>query len=70
MCERARFAEKIGAKRREFSELCLLRLSNSVARTPPDQLYSMRVMVEKETSTPAALKPNDARQAFENLFKK
>jgi len=33
-------------------------------------LYSMRVMVEKETSTPAALRPNDARQAFENLFKK
>jgi len=32
--------------------------------------YSMRVMVEKETSTPAALRPNDARQAFENLFKK
>jgi hypothetical protein len=34
------------------------------------RFYSMRVMVEKETSTPAALKPNDARQAFENLFKK
>jgi hypothetical protein len=32
--------------------------------------YSMRVRVEKETSTPAALKPQDARQAFENLFKK
>lgn len=32
--------------------------------------YSMRVMVEKETSTPAAAKPSDARQAFENLFKK
>ena len=32
--------------------------------------YSMRVMVEKETSTPSALRPNDARQAFENLFKK
>jgi hypothetical protein len=30
----------------------------------------MRVMVEKETSTPAALRPSDARQAFENLFKK
>src|SRR3954447_24212488 len=33
-------------------------------------LYSIRVTREKETSTPAALKPNDARQAFENLFKK
>ena len=32
--------------------------------------YEMRVMVEKETSTPAAAKPMDARQAFENLFKK
>jgi hypothetical protein len=32
--------------------------------------YSMRVMVEKETSTPAPARPNDARQAFENLFKK
>ena len=32
--------------------------------------YSIRVMVEKETSTPAALRPNDARQAFDNLFKK
>jgi predicted RNA-binding Zn-ribbon protein involved in translation (DUF1610 family) len=32
--------------------------------------YSMRVTREKETSTPVAAKPNDARQAFENLFKK
>jgi hypothetical protein len=32
--------------------------------------YSIRVMVEKETSTPKALRPIDARQAFENLFKK
>jgi hypothetical protein len=31
--------------------------------------YSMRVSVEKETSTPAA-RVSDARQAFENLFKK
>lgn len=33
-------------------------------------LYSIRVTREKETSTPAAAKPQDARQAFENLFKK
>lgn len=33
-------------------------------------LYEMRVTREKETSTPASLHPNDARQAFENLFKK
>ena len=32
--------------------------------------YSMRVMVEKETSTRGAAQPSDARQAFENLFKK
>jgi hypothetical protein len=32
--------------------------------------YSIRVTREKETSTPAATRPNDARQAFENLFKK
>jgi hypothetical protein len=32
--------------------------------------YAIRVMVEKETSTPVAAKPSDARQAFENLFKK
>jgi hypothetical protein len=32
--------------------------------------YSGRVSVEKETSTPATARPMDARQAFENLFKK
>ncbi|HTZ97885.1 MAG TPA: hypothetical protein VMB18_15895 [Terriglobales bacterium] len=34
--------------------------------------YSMRVRVEKETSTPAVSsgRPEDARKAFENLFKK
>ena len=32
--------------------------------------YSMRVMVEKETSTPSAGRGDDARKAFENLFKK
>jgi len=33
-------------------------------------LYEIRVTHEKETSTPASLKPNNARAAFENLFKK
>jgi predicted RNA-binding Zn-ribbon protein involved in translation (DUF1610 family) len=33
-------------------------------------LFSISVRYEKETSTPAAAKPADARQAFENLFKK
>ena len=32
--------------------------------------YSMRVTREKETSTPSSARPQDARQAFENLFKK
>jgi hypothetical protein len=32
--------------------------------------YEIRVTREKETSTPTSLRPNDARQAFENLFKK
>jgi predicted RNA-binding Zn-ribbon protein involved in translation (DUF1610 family) len=32
--------------------------------------YEIRVTREKETSTPASLRPNDARAAFENLFKK
>ena len=32
--------------------------------------YEIRVTREKETSTPATARPNDARQAFENLFKK
>jgi hypothetical protein len=32
--------------------------------------FSMRVRVEKETSTPSSARPMDARTAFENLFKK
>jgi hypothetical protein len=32
--------------------------------------YEIRVSREKETSTPVAKRPSDARQAFENLFKK
>jgi hypothetical protein len=32
--------------------------------------YEIRVTREKETSTPAALKPSSARAAFDNLFKK
>jgi hypothetical protein len=32
--------------------------------------YEIRVTREKETSTPATARPTDARQAFENLFKK
>ncbi|HZQ95660.1 MAG TPA: hypothetical protein VFA67_11665 [Candidatus Sulfotelmatobacter sp.] len=34
------------------------------------ELFEIRVTREKETSTPANLRPNDARAAFENLFKK
>lgn len=32
--------------------------------------YSISVRVEKQTSTPASARPADAKQAFENLFKK
>jgi hypothetical protein len=32
--------------------------------------YEIRVTREKETSTPASLRPSDARAAFDNLFKK
>jgi predicted RNA-binding Zn-ribbon protein involved in translation (DUF1610 family) len=32
--------------------------------------YSMRVALEKETSSKGMARTNDARQAFENLFKK
>ena len=32
--------------------------------------YAIRVTMEKETTTPAAAKPADARAAFDNLFKK
>ena len=32
--------------------------------------YEIRVSREKQTSTPAAARPNDARAAFDNLFKK
>jgi predicted RNA-binding Zn-ribbon protein involved in translation (DUF1610 family) len=34
------------------------------------ELFEIRVTREKETSTPASARPNDARAAFENLFKK
>ena len=32
--------------------------------------YEIRVTREKETSTPASLRPSSARAAFDNLFKK
>ena len=32
-------------------------------------LYSIRVMIEKETSSKPSQRPNDARAAFDNLFK-
>jgi predicted RNA-binding Zn-ribbon protein involved in translation (DUF1610 family) len=33
-------------------------------------LYSIRVALEKETTSKGMARPNDARAAFENLFKK
>lgn len=32
--------------------------------------FTIRVMLEKETSSQSSARPNDARAAFENLFKK
>lgn len=34
------------------------------------ELFEIRVTREKETSTPAQQRPNDARAAFDSLFKK
>jgi len=31
--------------------------------------FSIRVMIEKETSSKGSQRPNDARAAFDNLFK-
>lgn len=52
---------------------CMQPIKERVARKDAAnrcECYEIRVTREKETSTPAAAKPNDARQAFENLFKK
>ena len=53
--------------------------SNAIARlapriSPKDKrndcsFYSIRVMIEKETSSKGSQRPNDARAAFDNLFK-
>jgi hypothetical protein len=52
---------------------CTQPIKERVARK--DQLnsctfYSISVRVEKQTSTPVSARPADAKQAFENLFKK
>lgn len=57
---------------------CLQPIPERIARKDERNLcsfYSMRVRVEKETSTPVSpssspSRPEDARKAFENLFKK
>ena len=56
------------SSRFECSQLIPERIPRKDARNECT-FYAMRVMVEKETSTPGA-KVQDARQAFENLFKK
>jgi hypothetical protein len=58
-----------GASRFECTQLVVARLANKDARYDCT-FYAMSVRVEKETSTPAQARPMDARQAFENLFKK
>jgi hypothetical protein len=52
---------------------CMLPVSKRIEKKDARNdctLYELRIAREKETSTPATLRPNDARQAFENLFKK
>ena len=46
-----------------------LRIAKKDMRNECD-IFEIRVTHEKETSTPASSRPNDARAAFENLFKK
>ncbi len=57
------------SSRFECSQPITVRIAKKDARNECP-LYSMSIRVEKETSTPAVAKPVDARQAFENLFKK
>jgi predicted RNA-binding Zn-ribbon protein involved in translation (DUF1610 family) len=52
---------------------CMEKVPERVARKDARNqctFYSIRVMLEKETSSQGSAKPNSARQAFENLFKK
>jgi hypothetical protein len=52
---------------------CMQAIKERIARKDARNectFYEIRVTREKETSTPASLRPSDARQAFENLFKK
>jgi hypothetical protein len=60
-----------------FDPSCRFECSQPIAAriSPKDKrndctFYSIRVRLEKETSSKQAQRPNDARQAFENLFKK
>ena len=57
------------SKRFECMQLVPVRIPRKDERNDCT-FYSISVRVEKETSTPAAQRPNDARQAFEALFKK
>jgi len=56
-------------KRFECMQTVTERIAKKDARNDCN-FYEIRVTREKETSTPASLRPSDARQAFENLFKK
>jgi hypothetical protein len=57
------------SSRFECSQTILVRIPRKDARNEC-ALYSISVRVEKQTSTPVQARPMDARQAFENLFKK
>jgi predicted RNA-binding Zn-ribbon protein involved in translation (DUF1610 family) len=57
------------AERFECNQPITVRIPRKDARNDC-ALYSTSVRVEKQTSTPVQARPMDARQAFENLFKK
>ncbi len=56
------------SSRYECTEPIPERIANKAARNECT-FFSLRVIVERETS-PGAKRPDDARKAFENLFKK
>jgi hypothetical protein len=67
-CPKCGFAHFDPASRFECNQPVPARISPKDKRNDCS-LYSIRVMVEKETSSKASQRPNDARAAFDNLFK-
>jgi predicted RNA-binding Zn-ribbon protein involved in translation (DUF1610 family) len=57
------------ASRYECTHPIPKRIANKAARNDCDY-FEIRVKVEKDTTAVGSLRPEDARRAFENLFKK